>query len=69
MKRSVYLAAGAALVVWLGLAVGPLAAQTAIKADGVVESTAGGFKFPDGSIQAAAAVAGSGPAPIWWTVS
>jgi hypothetical protein len=36
-------------------------AQTAISADGVVESTSGGFKFPDGSIQTAAAVAGSAP--------
>ena len=35
-------------------------AQTAISADGVVESTSGGFKFPDGSVQTAA-VAGSAP--------
>jgi hypothetical protein len=32
-----------------------LAAQTAISADGVVESTSGGFRFPDGSIQTTAA--------------
>jgi len=48
----------AAIVVFAGaMAYG----QTAISTDGVVESTTGGFKFPDGSIQAAAAVAGSAP--------
>lgn len=36
-----------------------LVAQTAITADGVVESTAGGFRFPDGSIQATAAAGGA----------
>jgi len=59
MKRSVYLGALAALlaVVWAVNVV----AQTAISADGVVESTSGGFKFPDGTVQATAAVAGSAP--------
>jgi len=36
-------------------------AQTAISADGMVESTVGGFKFPDGTVQATAAAAGSAP--------
>jgi hypothetical protein len=36
-------------------------AQTAISADGVVESTSGGFKFPDGTVQATAAAPGSAP--------
>lgn len=40
----------------------PLAGQSAILANGVVESTAGGFKFPDGSIQETAA-GGSDPCP------
>lgn len=35
----------------------PAMAQTAITADGVVESTTGGFKFPDGTTQTSAAVA------------
>jgi hypothetical protein len=39
----------------------PLGAQTAISADGVVESTLGGFKFPDGTVQATAAAPGSAP--------
>ncbi|HUG74505.1 MAG TPA: SUMF1/EgtB/PvdO family nonheme iron enzyme [Acidimicrobiia bacterium] len=34
----------------------PTGAQSAISADGVVESRSGGFKFPDGSVQQAAAV-------------
>ena len=46
---------GPALVV---VAVLPLGAQTAISADGVVESTSGGFKFPDGSVQMTAASPG-----------
>lgn len=33
----------------------PLAAQTAISTDGVIESTSGGFRFPDGSVQTTAA--------------
>ncbi len=49
---------GLALVV---VAVLPLGAQTAISADGVVESTSGGFKFPDGSVQMTAASPGSAP--------
>jgi hypothetical protein len=32
----------------------PLVAQTAISADGVVESTSGGFRFPDGTVQESA---------------
>ena len=39
----------------------PLGAQTAISADGVVESTSGGFKFPDGTVQATAAAPGTAP--------
>jgi formylglycine-generating enzyme required for sulfatase activity len=33
----------------------PVAAQSAISADGAIESKSGGFKFPDGSVQLAAA--------------
>ncbi len=40
----------------------PAAPQTAISADGVVESTSGGLKFPDGSVQVSAG--GSGTAPV-----
>ena len=36
-------------------------AQTAISADGGIESTAVGFIFPDGTVQATAATAGSAP--------
>ena len=36
-------------------------AQSAISADGVIESTSGGFKFPDGSVQTKAAVGGLAP--------
>jgi hypothetical protein len=42
------------IVVLLLLTVAPAAAQTAISADGLIESTVGGFKFPDGTIQASA---------------
>ena len=35
-------------------------AQTAISADGEIESTADGFRFPDGTLQATAAIAESG---------
>ena len=35
--------------------------QTSISTDGVVESTSGGFKFPDGTVQATAAGAASAP--------
>ena len=41
-------------------------AQSAFKADGLVESTAGGFKFPDGSVQKTSAVSG-GPYVIGGT--
>ena len=40
---------------------GTLVAQTAISADGIIESTAGGFRFPDGSVQTTAVGA---PAPV-----
>ena len=56
MKRSVYLGALAALLVVGAVSV---VAQTAISADGVVESTTGGFKFPDGTMQATAAAGGA----------
>lgn len=52
------------LSVILGVAVAvssPLPAQTAFSADGLVESTSGGFKFPDGSIQTTAAGQTSAP--------
>ncbi len=52
---------GAVLIVGMGLGLARLEAQTAISADGMVESTSGGFKFPDGSVQGSAAVAGSAP--------
>ena len=55
--RLVSAAVGAALFVGMGLVSGPLVAQTAITAEGLVESTSGGLKFPDGSIQATAAAA------------
>lgn len=59
MRRGIRLAA---LGVVLAAAVaGMSGAQTAISADGVVESTSGGFKFPDGTFQLTAAVAGSAP--------
>ncbi|MCH7666337.1 MAG: DUF1566 domain-containing protein [Acidobacteria bacterium] len=60
-RRLALAAVGAAHVVWMGLAFGPLGAQTVISADGMIESTSGGFKFPDGSVQGSAAVAGSAP--------
>ncbi len=44
----------------------PAHAQSAFKADGLVESTAGGFKFPDGSVQTTSAVSG-GPYVIGGT--
>jgi hypothetical protein len=40
-----------ALAIVAVLAADPIEAQSAIAADGVVESTAGGFKFPDGTVQ------------------
>ena len=54
-------AVGAVLVVGMGLAVLPLGAQTVISADGGIESTSVGFIFPDGTVQATAAAAGSAP--------
>ena len=56
-RRLVSAAVGAALFVGLGLVSAPLVAQTSITAQGLVESTSGGLKFPDGSIQATAAAA------------
>lgn len=50
IPRSVILALATALMAL------PAGAQSSISADGVVESKAGGFKFPDGSVQQAAAV-------------
>ena len=41
--------------VLLGMIAGAGEAQTAISADGVVESTSGGFRFPDGTVQTTAA--------------
>jgi Protein of unknown function (DUF1566) len=43
------------------VAIGPLKAQSAISADGIVESTSGGFMFPDGSVQTTAAAGGTAP--------
>jgi hypothetical protein len=42
-------------------ALGGLWAQTTITTDGLVESTSGGFKFPDGSIQETAVMLGVAP--------
>ena len=52
-------------IVVLGFA-GAAGAQTVISADGMVESTSGGFKFPDGTVQATAAAQGpaAGTAPV-----
>lgn len=63
-RRSAARVSVAVLVLGLALvvAVTPLPAQTAaISAEGVVESTSGGFKFPDGSVQTTAASPGSAP--------
>ncbi len=54
-----WLAATAALMVVLGLTSGPLATQTTISADGIIESTSGGFMFPDGSVQSTASGGGT----------
>ena len=35
-----------------------------LQADGVIHSTSGGYKFPDGTVQTTAAVGGSGNVPI-----
>lgn len=40
---------------------GPSAAQPAISVDGVIESRAGGFRFPDGSVQTSAVSPGFAP--------
>ena len=48
MKRLCLVAVGVlACAGWTVQAV----AQSVISADGVIESTSGGFKFPDGSVQ------------------
>jgi len=55
--KSIRLALTASTLLLLAIALlpaKPLGAQ-AIQADGVIESTAGGFKFPDGSVQTMAA--------------
>ncbi len=57
-------AMGAALSVGVGFAVSPLGAQAAVSANGLVESTSGGFKFPDGTVQATAAAPGSAPVEV-----
>ena len=62
MKRSVYLGALVVLALAAGWAAN-VVAQTAISADGMVESTTGGFQFPDGTVQTTAAVGGA-PAPV-----
>ncbi|MFP3939219.1 MAG: DUF1566 domain-containing protein [Thermoanaerobaculia bacterium] len=52
------------LALWAAFALsaaGPSAAQPAISVDGVVESRAGGFRFPDGSVQSSAASPGFAP--------
>lgn len=54
-------AIGIGLVVGAVWMLDPLAAQTAFSAEGVVESTSGGFMFPDGSVQTSAAVGGLAP--------
>lgn len=58
-KRTISVAA--ALLAAVGLTAGPVEAQTAIAADGIVESTSGGFMFPDGSVQTTAAAGGTAP--------
>jgi len=61
-NRKLALAAmGVTLIVWMGLASALLVAQTVISADGVVESTTGGLKFPDGTVQTTAAASGFAP--------
>ena len=45
---------GAALLLIAGAIASQLDAQSAISTDGVVESTSGGFKFPDGTVQTTA---------------
>ena len=41
-----------------------LTAQTGISVDGVVESTSGGYRFPDGTLQTTAALASRPPAAV-----
>ena len=48
-----------ALAVLMIAGLGQISAQTTVSADGVIESTVGGFKFPDGSMQATAAAGGA----------
>ena len=49
------------LAVWASMSSGALTAQTALSADGVIESTFGGFKFPDGTVQSGAAASDGTP--------
>jgi len=51
----------AVLLVWGLFISSSVSAQNSISTAGVIESKSGGFKFPDGSIQISAAVAGSAP--------
>jgi Protein of unknown function (DUF1566) len=62
-NRTSELAAATALLAVVGLSIHPLEAQKAISADGVVQSTSGGLKFPDGSVQTSAAVMSTAPVP------
>lgn len=56
MKRTTILTA-AGFLTGVILAAGSALAQVAFSSDGLIESTSGGFKFPDGTVQATAAVA------------
>jgi hypothetical protein len=54
MKKVAYLTVAAALTA--GATINSPMAQTAVSSDGVVESTSGGLKFPDGTVQATTAI-------------
>ena len=51
----------AVLFMWGLFISSSVSAQNSISTAGVIESKSGGFKFPDGSTQISAAVAGSAP--------
>jgi hypothetical protein len=61
MGAALALAVVVGMVAWVGIGGRPLVAQSAIEADGKIESTVGGFVFPDGSVQTTAALAVSAP--------
>lgn len=61
LRRRMSAATAVVSLVYFLLAVAPLSAQTAISADGGIESTAVGFIFPDGSVQATAAAPNFAP--------